>query len=277
MDRISVLQIPLDNFSRTEINDCLFEALQHDGPCLITTPNPEILLGSRNDLDFRRALQTAQLSIPDGYGIECAVAALYGKAIARHPGVDLLQDLLALCNEKQARVLIFGGYSKSLKIVEQNLALQFPNLNLLTIDPGIIADNLAVAPEVAVQKALQFSPQVLVVALGQGRGHHQGKQEKVLIQLAGELPMLKIAIGVGGAIDFIAKTALRPSPSWRERGLEWLVRLWRQPWRWRRVLNAVVVFPIIIAIECWQRGHFLRSTTWVTQFLTKSGKFKSTI
>lgn len=275
MDRLCVLQIPLDNFTRSEIDDCLFEAFKHDSPCLITTPNPEIILGTLRDQEFRRALQLAELSIPDGYGVECAVAALYGKKINRYPGVDLLDDLLSLSNEHEARVLIFGGYSRSLKVVQENLTARFPKIKLLTIDPGIIANDLAVAPEAAVGKALEFAPQVLVVALGQGRGRHQGKQEKVLIQLAGSLPTLKIAIGVGGAIDFIAKTALRPSPGWREKGLEWLVRLWRQPWRWRRVLNAVVVFPAVIAVECWRQGHFFRSLWWVAQFLTHKGPFSS--
>ena len=46
-----------------------------------------------------------------------------------------------------------------------------------------------------------------------------------------------MAMGVGGSLDFIAGVIPR-APDWmRQRGLEWLYRLLRQPWRWRRMLR----------------------------------------
>ena len=45
-----------------------------------------------------------------------------------------------------------------------------------------------------------------------------------------------VGMGVGGAFDFISGRARR-APLWmRKRGLEWLHRLSRQPWRWRRMI-----------------------------------------
>jgi N-acetylglucosaminyldiphosphoundecaprenol N-acetyl-beta-D-mannosaminyltransferase len=45
-----------------------------------------------------------------------------------------------------------------------------------------------------------------------------------------------VAMGVGGAFDFLSGRAGR-APGWMRRlGLEWLHRLVRQPWRWRRML-----------------------------------------
>jgi len=43
-------------------------------------------------------------------------------------------------------------------------------------------------------------------------------------------------MGVGGSLDFITGVQRR-APLWmRRHGLEWLYRLIRQPWRWRRML-----------------------------------------
>jgi N-acetylglucosaminyldiphosphoundecaprenol N-acetyl-beta-D-mannosaminyltransferase len=43
-----------------------------------------------------------------------------------------------------------------------------------------------------------------------------------------------VGIGVGGSFDFIAGVSRR-APRWVQRlGLEWLDRLIREPWRWRR-------------------------------------------
>jgi N-acetylglucosaminyldiphosphoundecaprenol N-acetyl-beta-D-mannosaminyltransferase len=45
-----------------------------------------------------------------------------------------------------------------------------------------------------------------------------------------------VMMGVGGAFDFVAGVTPR-APLWAQRlGLEWLHRLWMQPWRWRRML-----------------------------------------
>jgi N-acetylglucosaminyldiphosphoundecaprenol N-acetyl-beta-D-mannosaminyltransferase len=45
-----------------------------------------------------------------------------------------------------------------------------------------------------------------------------------------------VCLGVGGTLDFIAGVVPR-APLWmRQHGLEWLYRLVRQPWRWRRML-----------------------------------------
>lgn len=47
----------------------------------------------------------------------------------------------------------------------------------------------------------------------------------------------RVAIGVGGALDFAAGKVPR-APRWMQRaGLEWLFRLLREPWRWRRMLR----------------------------------------
>jgi len=57
--------------------------------------------------------------------------------------------------------------------------------------------------------------------------------------IARNLPRLEVsmALGVGGALDFIAGVVPR-APYWmRDRGMEWLYRLLRQPWRLRRMLR----------------------------------------
>jgi N-acetylglucosaminyldiphosphoundecaprenol N-acetyl-beta-D-mannosaminyltransferase len=60
-----------------------------------------------------------------------------------------------------------------------------------------------------------------------------------------KLKNVRVAVGVGGAFDFIARK-IRRAPDWMQRfGLEWLFRLVLQPWRVRRQW-ALVVFTIQI-------------------------------
>jgi N-acetylglucosaminyldiphosphoundecaprenol N-acetyl-beta-D-mannosaminyltransferase len=46
-----------------------------------------------------------------------------------------------------------------------------------------------------------------------------------------------MAMGVGGTFDFIAGVVPRAPESMRRMGLEWLYRLYLQPWRIRRMLR----------------------------------------
>ncbi|HEX3721694.1 MAG TPA: WecB/TagA/CpsF family glycosyltransferase [Nitrolancea sp.] len=57
-----------------------------------------------------------------------------------------------------------------------------------------------------------------------------------------------IAFGVGGAFDFLAGAVPRAPRIVRRFGFEWLYRLIRQPWRWRRQL-ALPYFAVLILIQ----------------------------
>ena len=45
-----------------------------------------------------------------------------------------------------------------------------------------------------------------------------------------------LMIGLGGSLDVLAGDVPRAPERWRRRGLEWLYRLVRQPWRLKRIL-----------------------------------------
>jgi N-acetylglucosaminyldiphosphoundecaprenol N-acetyl-beta-D-mannosaminyltransferase len=78
--------------------------------------------------------------------------------------------------------------------------------------------------------------QVLLVAFG------APKQELWIDRLRDQLEV-SVAVGVGGAFDYLAGRVPR-APVWMRRaGLEWLHRLVRQPWRARR-MAALPVFAV---------------------------------
>lgn len=71
------------------------------------------------------------------------------------------------------------------------------------------------------------------------------KQEKWIASHLSELPVT-MAMGVGGALDYLSETVSRAPGPVRALGLEWLYRLVRQPWRWRRQL-ALPQFVWLVA------------------------------
>jgi N-acetylglucosaminyldiphosphoundecaprenol N-acetyl-beta-D-mannosaminyltransferase len=63
------------------------------------------------------------------------------------------------------------------------------------------------------------------------------------------MPTVRVAMGVGGAFDFLAGTKKR-APKWMQKtATEWLFRLIQEPKRIKRIYNAVVRFPITIFLK----------------------------
>ena len=106
------------------------------------------------------------------------------------------------------------------------LQARYPGL----VVAGTFAGSPASSEENAIVEQIRVArPDVLLVAFG------APAQDA---WIARNLPRLQtsVAMGVGGTLDYIAGVARR-APVWVQRlGLEWLYRLCREPWRWRRQL-----------------------------------------
>jgi N-acetylglucosaminyldiphosphoundecaprenol N-acetyl-beta-D-mannosaminyltransferase len=76
------------------------------------------------------------------------------------------------------------------------------------------------------------------------------RQEAWIHRHLHEFPTVRVAIGVGGTIDYWSGMKQR-APIWMQKvGLEWAWRLYKEPWRVGRIFRAVVVFPVL-ALTDW--------------------------
>jgi N-acetylglucosaminyldiphosphoundecaprenol N-acetyl-beta-D-mannosaminyltransferase len=57
-----------------------------------------------------------------------------------------------------------------------------------------------------------------------------------------------VAMGVGGSYDFLSGRQRRAPYIMQRMGLEWLYRLYREPWRWRRML-AIPRFMLQVILK----------------------------
>lgn len=79
------------------------------------------------------------------------------------------------------------------------------------------------------QTLKQLQPQVIFVGLGVPRQEFWIAKHRHLCPHA-------IWVGVGGSFDIWAETKTR-APKWLcDNNLEWVYRLYQEPWRWRRML-----------------------------------------
>lgn len=95
------------------------------------------------------------------------------------------------------------------------------------------------------KKIHDFKPDVLLVGLGAPR------QEYWLAEHPG---LAFVSIGVGGSFDALAGIVVRAPKHLQDLHVEWLYRLWKEPWRWKRQ----TVLPRFVIKIIWQ--GFRRNT-----------------
>ncbi len=233
-------------------------ALGGDRVRCIVTPNPEFLLAARRSSEYRDVLNRADLALPDGVGVTFAALALGEELRHRHAGVDVLELLAEHAAMAKASLVLLGGSHPFLERARQYFATQYPGISCTAINPGIVdTTNQHIVSQNVLHQLTVADAKIIAVALGQGRGSSHGKQERYINELAAAFPTARILIGVGGAIDYFGSAVSRAPKLWRTYGFEWLWRLGAEPWRAKRVVRAVVVFPLRIAWDTLVSGQFI--------------------
>lgn len=234
---VNILGINLSALSHQETQKKIEEFLEGESQHYIVTPNPEIILKSHKDEELFYILNHADLSLADGFGIKLA-GMITGQNIPRLTGADLTIYLLKLAREKKIRITVLNresGLSQQ-TIIKEALSKKYPGLETMVID---LHRQQPLGHE-TLKKIKAFAPAILFLTYG------APYQEKFIYHNLAKLPSVKIAIGVGGAFDFITGKVKRAPKPMRHIGLEWLWRLVQQPKRLKRIYNATFVFTAVL-------------------------------
>ena len=236
-----ILGVRIDAINQNELDDHVRSFFASPKAHKIFTPNAEMLLLAHRNLSFKECLNQGDLNICDGVSLTFAERFLHPlttKVIQRVTGVDTLERICALASETRKRVLLVGGSVGVAEKASEMVHTRYPHLHIKGLNPGTV--NATSIDQRLIDSINTFAPDVLAVALG------HGKQEQFICSILKELPSVKVAIGVGGALDYLSGN-VRRAPIWmRKLGLEWLYRLMRQPKRIGRIFNAVIIFPLAV-------------------------------
>ncbi|MFA5070176.1 MAG: WecB/TagA/CpsF family glycosyltransferase [Patescibacteria group bacterium] len=236
MPKVNILGVDIDSKPKKEILEDLGFFLKSDRPHLITTPNPEILLQAQENQELRNILNKSDLAIPDGFGLILASLYLKNKIKQRITGVDLMLDLCLLASQKNYSVYLLGGLGRVPEKTAIKLIKEYPSLKIAGYDNGFRGWGWRLSDSTIIEKINRVKPDILFVAYG------APKQEKWLYHYLPKLKTVKIGMGVGGAFDYISGQVKRAPLVMRKIGLEWLFRLYRQPWRFPRIVKATAYF-----------------------------------
>ena len=236
MKTYKLLGVKIQTCPNHVAKDMLQSFLSSDSQHQIMTVNPEFIVASRENKEFKKIINESSLATIDGAGIIKAFQFL-GSQVSlddRLTGVRLTEILINIAINKNYKIL-FCLYSKGLTKAGNffmTIKQKYPHLDFQVADE-----------KSALEKAKIFEPHIILAGYGAPR------QDMWIYENLPKLPSIRVAAGVGGTFDFMSGTIKRAPKIFRSLGLEWLWRLLRQPWRIQRINRAVIIFPILVLLD----------------------------
>jgi N-acetylglucosaminyldiphosphoundecaprenol N-acetyl-beta-D-mannosaminyltransferase len=228
-------QFPVLNVSVHLLNDYTqwsIERLRQGIGTHVVTLNAEMAMLAEKNPALAKIIQQADLVIPDGAGV-VVYLRMRGKKQQRCAGIDLAASLIKQINvlDEPGMVYFYGGAPEVAQTAANIWQQKIPQLQIISQHGYLSLEE----EREWLQTLKQNQPKLILVGLGVPRQEMWIQQHRSLCPEA-------TWIGVGGSFDIWAGTKTR-APGWlRNNNLEWLYRLYKEPWRWKRMLALPVFF-----------------------------------
>lgn len=223
--KIDVMGVLFDNVTMDEALENARKLLNEDGADYVVTPNSEIVYEAMADESLKELLNGASMVLPDGAGVVLGSKILGTPLKQKVAGVDFADRLLAELAQTGGSVYLLGSKPGIAELAAQKMVEKHPGLTIAGLADGYFKEEAPV-----IEKINAVKPDVLFVCLG------APKQEKFMVNHRDEL-QVRLMAGLGGSLDAFAGTVKR-APKWMiDLSLEWLYRLIKEPWRFKRMLR----------------------------------------
>ena len=225
MSRTDVLGVGFDNVTKAEAVERALELIDAREGRYVVTPNPEIVMLTKENPALKEALAGADIVLPDGAGIVKGAAILGRPMKEKVPGIDFACGVMARLAERGGSVYLFGAKPGVAEAAAETLRTKFPGLVISGTSDGYFSDDGPI-----IEKIKDAAPDFLLVCLG------APKQELWMAKMSGKL-LVGLMVGLGGSLDVFAGTVKRAPEAWQKLDLEWLYRLLKEPRRIGRMMK----------------------------------------
>lgn len=248
MNKTKILGVKINIITKNEAIKKIEQFLRSNKQCHIATINPEFLVAAKKDREFLNILNSADLSLTDGFGLLLMSYFFKPKIRERITGADLTDNIFNIAEKKNYKICILNWKKGLSKKQEIAAALKNRHSRLKFIIKNVELNY----SDLDIKKINRFAPNILIVGLG------APYQEKLIHYNISKMPSVRIAIGIGGSLDFLTGKISRAPYFIKKAGFEWLWRLFNQPEqkirRLKRIFIAVVVFPFLILLEKFKKN-----------------------
>lgn len=202
----------------------------------IVTINPEMISAAQKNSDFAEIINSAELVVADGIGVEIGLKIL-GHSVKRIAGIDLGKALVEKFTASGKSVAMIGAKPGVVDSAIENLSKEYQNLNVVYSHDGYFDND-----EDIIESVISANPDLILVALG------SPKQEFFIHNIKEKLPNSTL-IGLGGSFDVWAGVVERAPKIYQKLGLEWLYRTLKEPKRFKRIFPTLPLFVLKVLKE----------------------------
>jgi N-acetylglucosaminyldiphosphoundecaprenol N-acetyl-beta-D-mannosaminyltransferase len=242
--RCRLFNLDIDNLSMGETLTAIERLAAAGRPALVVTPNAQHISLLRTDPEFRSAYAGADLIVADGITLVWLSRLLRCSLKERVAGADILPAFAGVAARKGYRLGFLGAAPGIAARAADILARRNPGLNVVTVlspPRGFHTDKAANAEIVSAVR--DAKPEILFVGLGTPKGEVWAWRNKDMVGVP-------VTICVGAAFDFITDIQKRAPLILQQAGLEWLYRLFHDPYRlWKRYTIGNLHFLYLAALE----------------------------
>lgn len=224
MKTFPVLNLPVHLSNNYE--DLLMNRIENGESTHVVTMNSEMAMMAQKNHDLANAIQKADVVVPDGSGI---ILYLWrrGQKQQRIAGIELAYALVEKLGNKGEKypICFYGGSPCVTEKATQIWRQKIPNINIIYNHGYLPPSEL----ETWCETIKQIQPKLILVGLGVPR-------QELWIMNHRHLAPNAVWIGVGGSFDIWANMKKRAPKFFCNNNLEWLYRLYQEPFRWKRML-----------------------------------------
>ena len=223
--RIDVLGVGFDNLTMAEAVEAGMELLAKPGAHYVVTPNPEIVEVCRENPEAKRAVNGADLVLPDGIGIIKGAAMLGTPLREKTPGIEFASHLMDRLAEEGKSLYLLGAKPGVAELAAEKLKASHPGLRIAGTHDGYFQEDAPVVDAIRASGA-----DVVFVCLG-------APKQELWMERNGAATGARLLCGLGGSLDVFAGVVERAPKFWSDHGLEWFYRLCKEPRRIGRMMK----------------------------------------
>lgn len=224
---VNIAGIAIDDITMDQAVQTIYEFIDSGKNHAIYTPNAEIMMEGITNKEIRHVLNTADMLVADGAGVVLASKILGKEVKQKVSGVDLVKNLLISSEKRPIRFFLFGGKPGIAEKAHANIICDYPCAQIVGTRNGYFTET---DEEDIVNEINKSDADILLVCLG-------APKQELWIHKNKDKLQVKACLGVGGTLDILAGNVKLAPDFFRNNGLEWLYRLYKEPYRFKRMLR----------------------------------------
>lgn len=226
MQRVEIFSLPITIGSFEQIFSQIKNRIYQRQKTFVVTANATIVVKTIEDPEYRKIVQSADLILPDGFGVVLAIKRFHKKSSERITGIDMLIKLCEVAAKDGLKVFLLGGRPEVVERAAKNLEKTYGQI-IAGYHHGYFDG------EGPIELIESSKADLLFVGMG------VPKQEVWIGKNFEKVPAI-FAMGVGGSFDVISGYKKRAPKLVQDLKLEWLYRFLQSPLQKKNVPKDVI-------------------------------------